>query len=49
MKEITIALLSEDYEKLQKLAMKNGFRKSSEFARKELEDRIRAEYRRLLS
>lgn len=49
MREIVVQLLDEDYMKLQKLAIKNGFRQSSEFARKELEDRIRAEYRRLLS
>ena len=49
MREIVVQLLDEDYMKLQKLAIKNGFRRSDEFARKELEDRIRAEYRRLLS
>ena len=49
MREIVVQLLDEDYMKLRELAMKNGFQKSDEFARKELEDRIRAEYRKLLS
>ena len=49
MREIVVQLLDEDYEKMQKLAMKDGFRKSDEFARKTLEDKIRTEYRKTLS
>ena len=49
MREIVVQLLDEDYTKLRELAMKNGFRKSDEFARKTLEDKIRTEYRKTLS
>ena len=49
MREIKVDLLSEDAEKLAELARKDGFHNSAEYARKLLEDKIRTEYRRLLS
>lgn len=49
MREIVVQLLDEDYMKLRELARKNGFHSSNEFARKELEDKIRTEYRKMLS
>lgn len=49
MREIKINLLSEDADKLVELARKDGFHNSAEYARKLLEDKIRTEYRRLLS
>lgn len=49
MREIRVDLLDEDWEKLVNLARKDGFHNSAEYARKLLEDKIRTEYRRLLS
>lgn len=47
MKTIKINLLDEDYEKLKEIQKKSGFRSSSDFAREAVENKIRADYRRL--
>ena len=49
MREILVDLLDEDWEKLVDLARKDGYRSSSDFVRKIVEDYIRVKYKRSLS